>query len=159
MLYTQVVSIECFDCVVGVPRSLGWSFEKGTREDAVGPVSRTLKDSSSGICAATDPLTSVTVTSSVVTCARARTSRGRRSRTKRRTVVVFNGDASLTGDDAPGERRARVALRGDAARNVAPDVASVAANIAGVSCGCEWGVRTLAPTSTHVNVAFTCVPA
>jgi len=95
--------------------------------------------------AATDPLTSDTVTSSVVTCARALTSRGFRSvavatapsSRRRRTDVARRGDASRTGDVTAGDRRARVAPMGDPATAVTPDVASVAANISRVSCACE----------------------
>ena len=99
--------------------------------------------------AATDPLASVTVTSSVVTCAHAFTSRGFRTDAvaiaprsrRRRTAVARRGDASRTGDVTAGDRGARVAPRGDRETAVAPDVASVAANIARVSCPCGCRAR------------------
>ena len=122
---------------------------------------RTFTESSSGMGAATDPLTSDTVTSFVVTCARVLTSRGfrsafsvataRRSR-RRRTVVARFGDASRAGDVTAGDRRARVAPRGDPATAVAPDVASVAANISRVSCACEYRARWVTRNSPDFNM-------
>lgn len=121
----------------------GFLGDPGRRHDAF---ARTFTESSSGMGAATDPLTSDTVTSFVVTCARVLTSRGfrsafsvataRRSR-RRRTDVARFADASRAGDVTAGDRRARVAPRGDPATAVTPDVASVAANISRVSCACE----------------------
>ena len=77
--------------------------DPGRRHDAF---VRTFTESSSGMGAATDPLTSDTVTSFVVTCARVLTSRGfrsafsvataRRSR-RRRTDVARFADASRAG--------------------------------------------------------------
>jgi len=131
---------------------------EGRRHDAF---VRTFTESSSGMGAATDPLTSDTVTSFVVTCARVLTSRGfrsafsvataRRSR-RRRTVVARFGDASRAGDVTAGDRRARVAPRGDPATAVAPDVASVAANISRVSCACEYRARWVTRDSPDFNM-------
>ena len=110
--------------------------------------------------AATDPLTSDTVTSFVVTCARVLTSRGFRSDAvaiapssrRRRTDVARRGDASRTGDVTAGDRRARVAPRGDPVTAVAPDVASVAANISRVSCACEYRARWVTRDSPDFNM-------
>lgn len=88
--------------------------------------------------AAEPPLTSVTVTfSSVVTCARVVTSRWRRDDDetvpKRRTVVAFErGDGDLTQGDTAEWRRLWVVRRGEPTRVAAPDIATVAANIARV---------------------------
>lgn len=136
----------------------GFLGDHGRRHDAF---ARTFTESSSGMGAATDPLTSDTVTSFVVTCARVLTSRGfrsafsvataRRSR-RRRTVVARFADASRAGDVTAGDRRARVAPRGDPATAVAPDVASVAANISRVSCACECHARRVTRNSPDYNM-------